>query len=52
MAAGGWKDILEFLPPLLMLFFIILSPTLMGIIQKRIKEYEDKRKIRGKSAPV
>ncbi len=51
MAAGEWKEILEFLPPLLMLFFIILSPTLMGIIQKRIKEYEDRKKTGGNRPP-
>jgi len=35
-----WREILELLPPLIFLFFLVYSPSLMRFIQKRLLIHE------------
>jgi len=40
----GWEELLEFLPPLLLLFFLAFSPGIMRFIQKRVIKRMEARK--------
>ncbi len=39
-----WKDIMEMLPPLILLFFLAFSPGIMRFFQKRMAKKEGPRK--------
>ncbi len=44
MQAETWKGILEYLPPLILLFLLAFSPGLMRLIQKKILLLEERKK--------
>ena len=51
MLSNLWKEILEILPPLLLLFFLAFSPVIMRFLQKRVLRFEEKKKA-NKKAPL